>query len=146
LSNGLTLLGAYTWSKSISDGDVAAGGGPGGQTFYNRRLEKAISTYDIPHVVAISYTYELPFGPGKPFLNSDGVLGKVVGGLQFTGIHQYQSGRPVVLTANNTLPLFNSALRPDAIPGVDKALDVSNPLADRWINPAAFNAPTGMRL
>jgi hypothetical protein len=146
LSNGLTLLGSYTWSKNISDGDIAAGGGPGGQTFYNRRLEKAISTNDIPHVAAISYTYELPFGPGKPFLSGGGVSAKIVGGWQFTGIHQYQSGRPVVLTANNTLPLFSGVLRPDALTGVPKTLDVNDPLADRWINPAAFAIPTGLRL
>jgi hypothetical protein len=145
LSYGLSVLGAYTWSKSISDGDIMAGGGPGGQTFYNRRLEKAISTNDIPHVVAISYTYELPFGAGKRYLTS-GVGAKIAGGWQITGIHQYQSGRPISLTANNTLPLFNSALRPDVIEGAPKTLDVQNPLADRWINPAAFSIPTGFRL
>jgi hypothetical protein len=109
-------------------------------------LEKAISTNDIPHVVAISYTYELPFGPGKRFLNSGGVVGKIAGGWQFTGIHQYQSGKPVVLSANNTLPLFNSTLRPDVIPGQPKMLAVNDPLADQWVNPAAFSVPAGMRL
>jgi hypothetical protein len=146
LSYGLTLLGAYTWAKTISDGDIMAGGGPSGQTFYNRRLEKAVSTNDIPHVVAISYTYELPFGPGKAFLNRGGITAKIAGGWQLTGIHQYQSGRPVALTANNTLPIFNSALRPNAVPGVPKNLDVVDPLADRWINPAAFAIPTGFQL
>ncbi len=145
-AKGLTLLGAYTWSKTISDGDIAAGGGPSGQSFYNRRLEKAISTNDVPHVVAISYTYELPFGPGKAFLNGGGVTGKIVGGWQFTGIHQYQAGRPIALTANNTLPIFNGTLRPDAILGVDKQLSPADPLQDRWINPAAFAAPQGFRL
>lgn len=145
-SNGLALLGAYTRAKTISDGDIAAGGGPGGQTYYNRRLEKALSTNDIPNVVALSYSYELPFGPGKHFLNGKGVGGKVIGGWQVTGIQQYQSGRPIVLTANNTLPIFNSLLRPDVIAGVSKTLPVHNPLADQWINPAAFAAPTGLRL
>lgn len=145
LSNGLTLLGAYTWAKTISDGDIAAGGGPAGQTYYNRRLEKAVSTNDVPHVVALSYTYELPLGPGKRFLNAAGVAGKLAGGWQLTGIQQYQSGRPVTLTANNTLPLFNSTLRPDAIAGLPKTLEVRDPIADRWINPAAFTIPAGFR-
>ncbi|MDZ4799382.1 MAG: hypothetical protein SGI92_14560 [Bryobacteraceae bacterium] len=145
-SKGLTLLGAYTWAKTISDGDIAAGGGPSGQSFYNRRLEKAISTNDVPHVVALSYTWELPFGPGKPFLNHQGVAGKIVGGWQVTGIHQYQAGRPVALTANNTLPVFNGTLRPDVNSGVERTLTAVDPLQDRWINPAAFAAPTGFRL
>jgi hypothetical protein len=143
LANGLTLLGSYTRAKSISDGDIAAGGGPSGQSFYNRRLEKAISTNDVPNVVALSYTYELPFGPGKRFANQKGALSQLAGGWQFTGIHQYQSGRPVALSANNTLPIFNGVLRPDALSGSARALSVVDPLADRWINPAAFGIPSG---
>ena len=99
----------------------------------------------MPHVVAISYTYELPFGPGKPFLNGEGVTGRIVGGWQITGIQQYQTGRPIALTANNTLPLFNGTLRPDVIPGVEKRLTPADPLAGQWINPAAFTVPTGLR-
>ena len=144
-ANGFVLLASYTRAKSISDGDIAAGGGPSGQTYYNRRLEKAISTNDVPNVAAISYSYELPFGPGRRFLNRTGALGLIVGGWQLTGIHQYQSGRPISLTANNTLPLFNGVLRPDANTGVPKTLTVNDPLADLWINPAAFTAPTGLR-
>ena len=116
-SSGFSVLAAYTWSKTMSDADVLAGGGPAGQTFYNRRLEKAVATTDVPHSFALSYVYELPFGPGKPFLNGGGFTGKVVGGWTLTGIHQYSTGVPVVLSANNTLPLFNGTLRPDVISG-----------------------------
>jgi hypothetical protein len=145
LSGGLVLLGSYTWAKTISNGDIAAGGGPGGQDFYNRGLEKAISTNDVPHVAAISYSFELPFGPGRKFLNEKNAMAYLVGGWQLTGIHQYQSGRPIALTANNTLPLFNSVLRPDAIGGAERTRTVNDPLADLWINPAAFAIPTGFR-
>ncbi|MBL8228009.1 MAG: TonB-dependent receptor, partial [Bryobacterales bacterium] len=143
--SGVSLLGSYTFSRNLSDGDIMAGGGPSGQTFYNRRLEKALSTNDIPHVVAISYVYELPFGAGKRFLNQGGIVTKIAGGWQVNGIHQYQTGRPIVLTANNTLPLFNGLLRPD-VTSAERSLSYSDPLADRWINPAAFIAPTGFRL
>jgi hypothetical protein len=144
-SGGFALLGSYTWAKTISDGDIAAGGGPSGQDTYNRRLEKAISTNDIPHVAAISYTYELPFGPGRRFLNEKNALRYFIGGWQLAGIHLYQSGRPVSLTANNTLPLFNGVLRPDVIAGVARPRSVNNPLADLWFNTAAFTVPTGFR-
>jgi hypothetical protein len=30
LSHGLTMQGAYTWAKSLTDGSIAAGGGPAG--------------------------------------------------------------------------------------------------------------------
>lgn len=143
MSYGLTYLLSYTWSKTISDGDIQAGGGPGGQTYYNRRLEKAISTNDVPHIAAISFLYELPFGPGKRFVNSKGVIGKLAGGWTFSGIHQYSSGRPIALTANNTLPLFNGTLRPNVVSGVSRKADVEHfdPASDRYINPAAFTLP-----
>lgn len=139
---GLDVQMAYTWARTISDSDVLAGGGPTGQTTYNRALEKAIATTDVPHVFALSYSYELPFGPGKAFLNSRGAVGKVLGGWVLTGIHQYSSGVPIVLSANNTLPLFNSALRPDAL-SADRRVQTSNfdPAVDLWINRNAFRAP-----
>ncbi len=144
MTAGITGLVAYTWSKSISDGDIQAGGGPGGQTFYNRRLEKGISDTDVPQILAVSFLYELPFGPGKRFLNHGAVVGKIIGGWTFTAIHQYSSGVPVVLTANNTLPLFNSTLRPNAVSGVSQLASnpgTFDPNTERYINPAAFTVP-----
>ena len=143
---GLDVQMAYTFAKSISDADILAGGGPSGQTTYNRRLEKAIATTDVPHVFALSYSYELPFGQGKALLNGKGVADKVLGGWVLTGIHQYSAGTPILLTANNTLPLFNAALRPNAIAGVSRRADSGDfdPAVDFWINRAAFTAPAAL--
>jgi len=93
---------AYAWSKTLTDADVAAGGGPAGQTYYNRGLEKAVSDTDVPQAVSISFLYDLPFGPGKRFFQH-GALGKVMAGWTLTNIDQYWAGTPIVLTANNTL-------------------------------------------
>jgi hypothetical protein len=143
MSNGLTGIVAYAWSKMISDGDIQAGGGPGGQTFYNRRLEKAVADIDVPQALSVSFLYELPFGAGKRFLNYKGVVGKLAGGWEFTAIQQYASATPIVLTATNTLPLFNSTLRPNAVAGVNQEASLSsfNPAVNRYINPAAFSVP-----
>ncbi|MGH9663812.1 MAG: hypothetical protein ACRD9L_05265, partial [Bryobacteraceae bacterium] len=113
MANGLTGIAAYSWSKSISDGDVQAGGGPVGQTYYNRRLEKAVSDTDVPQSLTLSFLYELPFGPGKRFLNHSGAVGKIFGGWELTAIHQYSEGAPSVLAATDTLPLFTNTLRPN---------------------------------
>ena len=144
LSHGLTVQGAYTWSKSLTDGSIAAGGGPSGQDFYNRRLEKSLSANDVPHVAVLAYTWELPFGKGRAFLRQ-GVGAAVLGGWQLSGIQQYQVGKPLQLTANNGLPLFNSALRPDVIAGVGRTLDHPDPLANPWLNKAAFAAPASFQ-
>ncbi len=142
ISHGLTGVVAYAWSKTLTDADVAAGGGPAGQTYYNRGLEKAVSDTDVPQAVSISFLYDLPFGPGKRFFQH-GALGKVMAGWTLTNIDQYWAGTPIVLTANNTLPLFNSTLRPNVVSGVPLEMSYSNfnPAVDRYINPAAFAVP-----
>jgi len=45
--NGLFVNGFYTWSKNITDADVD--GSASGVTYYNRRLEKGRSNFDISH-------------------------------------------------------------------------------------------------
>ena len=139
-SHGLSVLGAYTWAKSLTDGNIAAGGGPSGQDFYNRKLEKALSSNDVPQIFVIAYTYELPFGKGKAMANH-GVAAQIIGGWQLSGIQQYSVGKPVAITANNTLPIFNGVLRPNLNAGVALTQDHANPLGDTWFNKAAFSAP-----
>lgn len=129
LSHGVTFLAAYTFSRTLSDSDIQAGGGPGGQTYYNRRLEKGLSTNDVPHIFAADFVWDLP---GR---------GRLLGGWTLTGIEQYQTGRPVTITQNDTLPLFNSLQRPNVVAGVKRAADHSHfdPATRLWINPAAFS-------
>ena len=141
LSHGLTMQGAYTWAKTLSDGNIAAGGGPAGQDFYNRRLEKGLSTNDVPQILVLAYTYELPFGKGKALLNHGGVASMILGGWQLSAIQQYSVGKPVQLTANNGLPIFNSALRPNVVPGASMTVDHPDPLANPWFDKNAFTVP-----
>jgi outer membrane receptor protein involved in Fe transport len=135
---GLDVQVAYTFAKTLSDADVLAGGGTAGQTFYNRRLEKTLAITDVPHVFAMSWSYDLPFAR-----NWKGVAGRLLGGWVLTGIHQYSVGVPIILTANNTLPLGNQVLRPDAVAGASRRTSVSgfDPARDLWINRDAFRTP-----
>ena len=144
-SRGFTMIASYTFSKTLSDGNISAGGGPSGEDYYNRRLDKGLSTNDVPHIFAAAYTYELPFGKGQRLLNNDGVFAKVVGGWQLNGIHQYQTGKPVQVTVNNSLPIFNGVLRPNLLTGVPLTLAAVNPLGDPWFNKAAFGIPSSFQ-
>ncbi len=170
-SDGLTFLVSYTFSKTIGDVDSIHGAFAGAennifgasfqQDFYNNRAERSVTSSDIPHVLAISYTYELPFGPGKRFATRGGVLGKLVGGWQVSTIHLYQTGRPIhmhwfVFGADNPYKANDGfSMRPDIVPGVP----LVNPSFDRkcagllpsgpgrepcqyYINPAAFRPPS----
>lgn len=167
---GLTFLLAYTFSKTIGDVDSINGALAGAennqfsasfqQDYYNNRAERSVTSSDVPHVLAMSYTYELPFGPGKPFANHKGAVGRIVGGWQFSAIHLYQSGRPLHIEyqafgADNPYKANDGfSFRPNIVPGqplLNPSYDpkCSGPLpasAGRspcqfYINPAAFTAP-----
>jgi hypothetical protein len=58
----------------------------------NLSAEKAPGNVDVPQRFVVSYNWELPFGPGRAFLNTPGFLAKVVGGWQLNGITTAQRG------------------------------------------------------
>jgi outer membrane receptor protein involved in Fe transport len=170
-SQGLTFLLSYTFSKTIGNVDSNSGPNAGAQNaifagsfsqdYYNPKGDRSVTSSDIPHVVSLSYTYELPVGQGKQFLNHGGVVNTVVGGWSVSGIHQYQSGRPIhieydALGASN--PFFAAgdgySFRPNVVPGQP----LKNPAYNRrcsgpvqptsgrdlcqfYINPGAFSIP-----
>lgn len=108
--NGLNLLAAYTYSKTITDADSSFSTETGfnsnvfgAQNPYNLRGEKAVSYQDIPHTFVVSYLYELPVGPGKKYL-THGVASKIAGGWQISGIQRYQTGSPTVINEYSTAP------------------------------------------
>lgn len=108
-SSGLQYLVAYTYSKTLTDTPLNAFGRFGPQDTFNRGVERSLSQYDIPQNLVISFTYQLPWGPGRPYL-SKGLLGHIVGGWAVAGIQTYHSGTPVTVSAPNTLPIGNGHL------------------------------------
>ena len=75
-SAGLEFQARYTWSHSINDGSVGGGESNGPENVNCLECDKGPSIFDVRNNVAVNAVYELPFGPGKPFLSSPGVLGK----------------------------------------------------------------------
>ena len=104
-SNGLQFLVTYTWSKSIDDAstyddNVTWEGSLTSLQDPNKPwLERSLSTFDIPHVVQFTYTYDLPFGHGRMFLGDmPKALEAVLGGWKTNGIWRISAGRPLVVT------------------------------------------------
>ena len=88
MSNGLSSLVAYTYSKFMQFNQSPALGG-------NTGYEYALSPYDIPHNFAFSETYELPVGRGRKFMaNSNRVVDGLIGGWQLQSIVVVRSGVP----------------------------------------------------
>jgi len=94
--DGLFVNGFYTWSKNLTDAD--ADGAAGGVTYYNRRLEKARSNFDVSHRFVATAIYELPFGKGRHWGNHSGVMNAVLGGWNLMVSQTIQSGPPITVT------------------------------------------------
>jgi hypothetical protein len=149
-AQGLQFLAAYTWSKTLTDAESQFSEFSGfTQSFFDRKAEKALSLNDFPHNLVVNYSYELPFGPGKKFVNQGGAAGKILGGWRLAGIQQYQSGPPQIIFApNNLFPLVGAPFvgRPNVVPGADPRSAAAksgdfDPARDVLFNPAAFNLP-----
>lgn len=145
-SNGLSFQGRYTWSHSINDGSVGGGESNGPENVNCLKCDNGPSVFDVRNNVTVNAVYELPFGPGKTFLNSSGVLGKIVGGWQMSSIGVWHTGHPLTITMNispDQLPDGNdqTTQRPDLVPGVPVLLGGGAPGHTLQINPAAFAPP-----
>lgn len=152
-ASGLSFLVGYTISKALSDISTSVPGyfAAASQDAYNHRAEKALSNIDLPQSLIFNYSYELPVGTGKRFLNhNDPISRYVVGGWTIAGVHTYNSGMPIAISSELTLPTMSSGalspavLRPDIVPGVSMVshgCSGFDPATDRLLNIAAFRAP-----
>jgi hypothetical protein len=76
---------------------------------------KAIDAADRPQQLALSWTYDLPFGKGKAFGGqSKGVVNQIIGGWKVSGTQNYFSGRPIRVTSRATIP-FANAIWPNSV-------------------------------
>jgi hypothetical protein len=95
---GLTMMGSYTWGKSL---DLASSLGEQVDP-YNYGLTRAPSSFDIRQDFVASYRYELPFA--KLLHRSN----KALNGWAFSGITRFSSGLPVTLVNPNDTALIGS--------------------------------------
>ncbi len=167
-SHGLNFVAAYTISKKINNsmtsqvawslvdpihwargglvggrgGALAWNGGFGGsfQDPDNRKLDRAIAADDIPQMLNVAATYELPFGAGRRFVNQKGPLNHLIGGWLLTANFNAESGLPVPISCpgNNITSRCNLVGDPHFPGSRTKEQRIA-----QWINPAAFEPPFG---
>lgn len=119
-SGGFNLLMNYTWAKYLDD--VEAGSelsefqGNREQHKELRHLDRGYSGSDIRHRVALSAVYELPFGKGRRFDISSGMLNTIVGGWGMGIITEFRTGAPYVVIENtNRSNTFSASQRPNIL-------------------------------
>jgi hypothetical protein len=144
-ARGLTFSAAYTFSRLIDDAgsvfDSAVLTGPVANfqvaDSFNRKLEKGVSTGNIPHIVAVGGVYELPFGHGRAH-ELRGWADWIAGGWQLAGTMRLQSGSPLAVTQATNLNAFAGfgIQRPNLIG--DPKLAADQRTTSRWFNTASF--------
>jgi outer membrane receptor protein involved in Fe transport len=143
-ANGIGSMLSYTWSRSIdtSSGwfgvENGIGGGAGVQNYHDIESNRAVSSYDVPHILTWATIWELPFGRGKRWLN-DGAASWVLGNWQLNWFLLARSGAPFTPTVGGDPANigFNGYARPNLVGDPE----VDNPTVDRFFNVAAFAIP-----
>ncbi len=157
-SNGLQLAASYTWSKSIDDSSMydtnvswLAGTTSGlwePQDPNKPWLDRSLSTFDVPQMFKVNYTYDLPVGRGRPFLNSmPRILDILVGGWKTAGVWTMQKGFPLNFeTYGAPIPTYgpqrpNLVCPPQRTGGGD-----GNWVFNYFVNPNCFQTPDAFTL
>ncbi len=145
-SRGLMLSANYMWSHEIDDGSNGSGDGDSvvPQNVNCQVCERADGIWDARNVFNANAVYQLPFGPGKPYLNDSGIWSKIAGSWELTSVVVARTGFPVNVTvdrsAADTPDGNTNNQRPNLVPGVSLSPPGGSTIAE-WINPAAFSVP-----
>jgi hypothetical protein len=147
LAHGLQFRGAYTFSKTLNDGDsmntsVATNSPAFASNPLNVKADYGRASFDVTHAAVINATYELPFGRGR--LASDHRwLQKAIDGWQVSGIQTLQSGVPFTpqlsYNPSNDGDTRNP-VRPSINPNFAGSLYQNNN-PNQYFNPLAFIQP-----
>jgi len=142
--NGLFFRASYNGTKSLtrSDNDTGPVGGTSVENSYAMEAEKGNINWTPRHSALFTYSYELPFGPGKSFLaDAHSVLGHVVGGWQVNGITSFRSG----LWFTPTYSGYDASGTGRVSGRADRIGDGNLPSGERtltkWFDTAAFTCP-----
>ncbi|MFN7919817.1 MAG: TonB-dependent receptor [Bryobacteraceae bacterium] len=141
VANGLSMIGAYTWSKSLSNVDISSVGGGtflgAIQDYFNLAASRSPSVFDIRHRFSLALIYDVPL-----FRHSQSrAVRAVLGGWQLGSIITEQTGFAAALSNVVDTTGTGIASRPDAVAGTPAMLDRGARTRARWFNTAAFALP-----
>ena len=137
-SSGFSFAGAYTYSHAI-DLESREPSATMIQDPKNWKGSRGNSAYDVRHRFVASGIYDLPFGPGKPLLNSKGFTSKLVGGWQVNGIMTLSTGNYSTVTVGADRANVGAGfrhIRPDVLRNPNLPGDERTP--NRWFDTNAF--------
>jgi hypothetical protein len=137
MGRGLMFNTNWTWSHSIDDASD-----PGAtlneanlpQDVYNRRMEKASSSFDHRHRFVVSFTYDLPFTRV-----TSGWKSGLLGNWRASGNFAAQSGAP--FTVNYASDRANVGAGPAQRPNMNGDPNHGPRTPEQWLDTAVFSLP-----
>ena len=134
LTKGLGANANYTWGHGLGDNasSSTSSGPPRGLFPTNPLYDYGNSDIDIRHRIAISITYELPFGKGL-----NGPAKVLAQGWQLSSIAFWQTGIPFTVINDSAPQIGIPGVRSDR-PNQIASASIANPGINKWFNTAAF--------
>jgi len=133
----LTFTAAYTWSKMMDNISNPIDS-------YSTQEELVTAGWqrnNYPQVLTLTYVYTFPFGRGQKFANSvSPVEDAIVGGWTFSGITNFRSGAPLLMSASSEYLLPQNG-------GQRANYSCSAPVnphnVNQWFQTSCFSQPVG---
>ena len=131
-SDGYWYLLSHTWSQTLTTVPAPGIGG-------NFTYDTGPAAFDTPHLLAMSFGAELPFGRDKKYGSNMGTIANgFIGGWQAQSIVNYRSGLPFTPTVSRDVANTSAGgQRPNQI-GSGK---VEDPTLEEWFDTTAFAVP-----
>ncbi len=136
LSNNLTFLFTYTFSKALFD-SFAGNGANRLSNPFDALAEKGRAETDQRHRVTASWLYELPF-----FRGQSGFAGHVLGGWQANGVFTFATGLPFYVI-QTVQPVADGCPRCTRRPDVLGDPTLNAPTTQEWFNTSDFVVARG---
>jgi hypothetical protein len=124
----------YTWSKAINFVANSADT-PSIQSFAYMNLNRSVTGFDRTHNLQITGIWDLPFGRGRRWAPSNGVLNQIVSGWQVNNIFNIMSGLPFNVTGDCGASWPSNSPTMVDIVGTPKKIGSSS---GYWYDPTAF--------
>ena len=148
-SRGLSVLAAYSYSKSIdtTSGPVSDSRDANfPQNSYNVAAEKAVSDFDFPQRLSVAYLWAMPFGSTTAKLDNPH-LNYLIQGWQLGGVLTAESGPPFTPFVSGNISGADEAQITGTGNGTDRpnltggAFYPSRQTPQQWVTASAFTPP-----
>ena len=137
VAQGLSVIGAYTWAKNLSNADASTVGAGSGviavQDYLNSAADKSFTGFDVRHRLASAIVWDVPF-----LTHARNRLARgVVAGWQLSVITTIQTGPGFNLAQIGDTTGTGVSSRSSIVPGQVIELSRDQRSRDRWFNTAA---------